>query len=92
MDENPITDRVNPTTPFPPAGFVDRHEAARMFGVAAKTWGDWERRGRVSGGRLVPVPGAPTRVKLYAIEDLRRQIEEFREGPVFPPSGFVDRH
>jgi hypothetical protein len=92
MDENPITDRVNPTTPFPPAGFVDRHEAARMFGVAAKTWGDWERRGRVSGGRLVPVPGTPTRVKLYAIEDLRRQIEEFREGPVFPPSGFVDRH
>jgi hypothetical protein len=63
-----------------------------MFGVAAKTWGEWERRGRVSGGRLVPIPGTPTRVKLYCVDDLRRQLEEFKKGPVFPPDGFVDRH
>jgi hypothetical protein len=91
MDPNLTPDIVRSTPPFPPPGFVDRHQAARLFGVAAKTWGEWERRGRVSGGRLVPIPGSGTRVKLYAVDDLHRQLEELRKGPVFPPAGFVDR-
>lgn len=82
---------VNATPSFPPAGFVDRHEAARMFGISDKTWGQWERRGRVGGGRMVPKPPMGTRVKLYAIDDLRRRLEESKAPPVFPPEGFVDQ-
>jgi hypothetical protein len=72
---------------------VDRHEAARMFGVSARTWGAWEQRGRVRCcGRNVEIPGTGTRQKLYPLEQLRQVLEEFQSPPPFPPIGFVDRH
>jgi DNA-binding transcriptional MerR regulator len=76
---------------FPPAGMIGRHEAARMFGVSAHTWGCWERQGRVSCGRLVSVAGTGTRVKLYPVEELRQLLEAFHNPAPFPPPGMVDR-
>jgi hypothetical protein len=77
---------------FPPPGFVDRHEAARMFGVSTGTLTHWEQHGRVKCGRFVSRPDQPGQVKLYAIADLDRLREEFANPPPFPPPGFVGRH
>ena len=62
--------------PFPPPGFVGRHEACRIFGVAIKTWTEWESRGRITCGRLVPNPGKPGRCKIYPADELRRIKED----------------
>jgi hypothetical protein len=93
--QSPTPGSVDTSSPqaWPPVGFVDRHGAARMFGVAAGTWGQWERRGRVADcGRIVPIPGTGTRTKLYAVEELQQLLDEFAKVPAFPPAGFVDRH
>ncbi len=76
---------------FPPPGTVDRHEAARMFGVAGRTFSEWEKQGRITCGRLVSIPGQPGQLKAYPIEQLRRLVEEFKQIPPFPPPGFVTR-
>jgi hypothetical protein len=76
---------------FPPTGWVTRYEAARMFHISPDRWRVWERQGRVSCGRIFPVPGTGTRAKLYPLDELRRLREEFVNPPPFPPDGFVDR-
>jgi hypothetical protein len=74
---------------FPPPGTVDRHEAARIFGVAARTFSGWQTQGRITCGRLVSVPGRPGQQKVYPVEELRRLAEAFKQVPTWPPPGFV---
>jgi len=76
---------------FPPEGTVDRHEAARMFGVAGRTFSTWELEGRIGCGRLVSVPGKAGQYKVYPVDELRRLVEEFKTVAPFPPPGFVGR-
>jgi hypothetical protein len=96
MDKKQITGEVSSPS-FPPAGFVDRHEAARMLGIGDRTLSTWESMGRVSCGRVVPVPGKSGTAKIYPVEELRRlagrfQAErELKASEPFPPPGFVAR-
>src|SRR5687768_9387452 len=76
-------------TPFPPPGFVDREEAARRFGVAARTWADWERAGKVDCGKWFKLPWGGRRM-LYPLEAVERMVRELKHAP-FPPPGMVDR-
>ena len=73
-----------------------------MFGVAVSTWKNWAVQGKVRCGKWFALPGGG-RCKLYAIEDLRRLMEEMRGAdkaywaPQNPgyyrvPPGFVRRH
>lgn len=62
---------------FPPPGTVDRHEAARMLGVSARTFSTWEKEGRITCGRLVSVPGQSGQRKVYPIEELRPLKEQW---------------
>ncbi len=92
MDENPITDAVSSTHPFPPAGFVEKSEVARLCGVNAGRIWKWEQRGLLGGGRMVLKPGTRGLVKVFPEETVRRLLDERRgaaEAP-FPPDGFVD--
>jgi hypothetical protein len=76
-----------PLLQFPPPGMIDRRGACRMFGISYETWQDWENNGRVPGGRWVPRPfGKPGgRCKVYAVEELKRLLEEFsRIGKPYP--------
>jgi len=69
-----LADMASPTP-----GTVDRHEAARMFGVADRTWSTWEKEGKITCGRLVTVLGQPGQQKVYPLDDLRRLVEEFKQ-------------
>jgi hypothetical protein len=72
-------------------GYVDRHGARRLFGVAERTWSQWEKQGRITCGRMIALPGQPPR-KVYPIDELRRLVVEFeqRNCAPFPPAGWVD--
>jgi hypothetical protein len=61
---------------FPPAGFVGREAARRIFGISLGQWTTWESRGRITCGKLVPIPGKPGTCKIYpraALEQLKAQ-------------------
>ena len=75
-----LVEEFSKPTPFPPPGFVGRHEACRMFGVAIRTWTTWEREGRITCGRLVAAPDKPGRCKIYPVEEINRLAAEWREG------------
>jgi hypothetical protein len=79
---------------FPPVGFVERQEAARLCGVDLEAFRYLEKQGRFAGARLVKKPGDRARVNVYPEDEVRRVGEELRraaEAP-FPPPGFVDRY
>lgn len=92
-----------PVATWPPAGWVDRHEAARMFGVSWHTWKQWAMDGKITCGQWFTRAGAPrghSRCKLYPIEGLQRLKEQLRQtvhrGPglgstYHVPDGFVGR-
>lgn len=63
---------------FPPAGTVDRHEAARMFGVAERTFSELEKQGRITCGRYISIPGKSGKKKIYPLDDLRALAEAFK--------------
>jgi hypothetical protein len=65
--------------PFPPPGFVDRHEGRRMFGVCLTTWMRWEREGRITCASWVPVPNKPGRCKIYPVAELKQLVEQFAQ-------------
>jgi hypothetical protein len=71
---------------FPPPGMVERDDACQMFGIAEKTWSEWERKGRITCGRYFPLPDdKPGRCKLYPIEELERLREELSQlGKPYP--------
>jgi hypothetical protein len=77
---------------FPPEGFVDRHQAARMLGVARRTLSTWESEGRIPCGRSVAVPGKPGTQKVYPLDAIQRLAEQVKLERVFPPSGWVTNH
>ncbi len=66
--------------PRPPQGVavMTRPEAAAFMGVSLKTFGEWERAGRVAITRSREAAG-PGRAILYAVADLARLREEFRK-------------
>ncbi|MGB7160757.1 MAG: helix-turn-helix domain-containing protein [Tepidisphaeraceae bacterium] len=90
---------------WPPAGLVDRHEAAAMFGVSWHTWKQWIEDGKVTCGRWFTRPGARrghARCKLYPVAELERLKEQMRaSGCIYgeaqqavgasTPEGFVER-
>src|SRR4051794_34607167 len=85
---------IDAANPWPPAGFVERDEVARLCGVIPSTIKTWARQGRLAGGRLAKKPGSRARATVYPEAEARRLIEEVRaeaEAP-FPPEGFVDRY
>ena len=60
------------TPTFPPAGFLGRVDACRIVGVALRTWSTWDAQRRVPCGTLRSKPGNNAKVKLYAVDDLKR--------------------
>ena len=72
-----LADEFANPAPFPPAGFVDRHEACRIFGVKLGVWTKWESERRITCGRSVPIPDKPGRRKIYPADELRRLAEQF---------------
>ena len=50
-----------------PPGMVGRHEAARMIGVAGRTFSAWEKQGRIRCGRLVAPPDVSTSCPRLAV-------------------------
>ena len=93
-DEGDPVDSTNAANVWPPAGFVDGYEVARLCGVNRRTIKVWARQGRVNGGRLAKKPGERARVTVFPEAEVRRLVEEVRaeaEAP-FPPPGFVDRY
>jgi hypothetical protein len=79
-----------PECPNLPAGMIERRQALATFDLIDGTFSHWEKKGWITCGRLVTVPGRPGRTKVYPPEELRREIEALREGPEFPPPGYVD--
>jgi hypothetical protein len=75
---------------FPPAGWVGRDEACRMFGVSWAVWKRWCREGRVRCGKAVRRP-AGGRCKIYPVGELERLMGEMRERHLKLPDGFVGR-
>src|SRR5687767_4833548 len=64
-----------------PEGFVRREEAARIFNLSVGGWKKWRHMGRVTGGRMVSLPGQRSLVKVYPLDGLLRLREELeREG------------
>src|SRR4051794_29032478 len=66
----------------PPDGYVDRSGAADIFGVAARTFAQWQTDGRITCGRWARMPvGAGIGVgpgrRLYPVEEMHRLAEEF---------------
>jgi hypothetical protein len=78
---------------FPPPGTLTCDDAARMFGVAKRTWSSWQKEGRITCGRLVSVHGRPGQQKVYPLDELHRLLEKFKQkaSRPFPPEGFVTR-
>jgi hypothetical protein len=72
-----LVDRLRDTGPFPPAGFVDREGAARMFGVSPFTFRAWVHQRKVTCGRPTLIPGGG-QCYLYSVEDLERLKEQIR--------------
>src|SRR5262249_38597462 len=68
------------------------YEAAQMFGVALGTWEQWEKSGRVAIPRhKMKLSKGPPWV-LYAAQDLKRLLEEFKNQPAPTiPERFVTR-
>jgi predicted site-specific integrase-resolvase len=78
--------------PFPPAGFVDRDGAARMFGVSPFTFKAWVVQGKVSCGRPTAIPGGG-QCYLYAVEDLERLKDVIKpEGQPYPDTATPGRY
>lgn len=70
--------RERAATTFPPAGFMTREEACRMFGVASRTWSGWEERGRITCGQFACVPGrSGAHLKVYPKAELERLAAEW---------------
>jgi DNA-binding transcriptional MerR regulator len=87
-------DSIEAANVWPPAGFVDGYELARLCGVNRATIKAWARQGRLSGGWQAKKPGERARVTVYPEAEVRRLVDEVRaeaEAP-FPPPGFVDRY
>jgi transposase len=83
--------KVEALRPVAPEGFVELHEAARLLGVHVHTLSVWERHGRVSEGRVAPIPGTSARTKVYPVEEIERLREEIRKATSeFPPAGWVE--
>jgi hypothetical protein len=79
---------------WPPPGFIERDEVARLCGVIPSTIKVWARQGRLAGGRLAKKPGSRVRIAVYPEANARKLIEDVRaevEAP-FPPEGFLDRY
>lgn len=83
--------RAAASRPTAPEGYVELHEAARVLGVHPGTLRQWECQGRLTKGRVVPIPGTSARTKVYRGEELRRLREEIRIAAAkFPPAGWID--
>ena len=88
--ENPPA-HSSPTFPaFPPAGWVDRREVCRMFGISHERLKRWYKDGRLRCGRLVPRPDRGM-CKIYPLEELRRLKEQIDAAPSRAMEGLVDR-
>ena len=79
---------------WPPAGFVEKDEVARLCGVRPESLKAWVQRGKLPPGRLAKKPGSRAYIRVFPEHDVWRLAEEIRaeaEAP-FPPPGFVDRY
>jgi predicted site-specific integrase-resolvase len=87
-------DSIEEANTWPPRGFVERDEVARLCGVIASTIKVWARQGRIGGGRLAKKPGSRARITVYPEAEVRRLVEAVRAEAAapFPPPGFVDRY
>jgi predicted site-specific integrase-resolvase len=85
--------RAEAEAPFPPEGFVDRYQAAAMFGMHVSQFELWQRLGRIRcTSKTVRGPkGGPA--KIYRIADLERAAAELAAEDAAaqkPPDGFLD--
>jgi hypothetical protein len=92
--EGDPADSIEAANVWPPAGFVERDEVARLCGVIPSTIKVWARQGKLSGGRLAKKPGERGRVTVYPEPEARRLVEAVRAEMEarFPPPGHVDRY
>jgi predicted site-specific integrase-resolvase len=76
--------------PAAPDGFIELHDAVAALGISPCTLHQWERSGRLTEGRIVPIPGTGARTKIYPIADVERVREEIRAAAEnFPPPGWL---
>lgn len=89
-----VIESVDAAHIWPPPGFIEQDEVARLCGVVPRTVRDWAQKGRLAGARLAKKPGSRARITVYPETEARRLINEVRaeaEAP-FPPEGFLDRY
>ena len=94
-----VMEEMAASRPRVPDGFVTREEACRRLGISMATWVNWQREGRIRCARWGRSPSNKP-CKLYAVEDVRRLMEEMRgadkvyreaSGQYRIPDGFVRR-
>jgi hypothetical protein len=86
---NVNTSATATAAPWPPAGFVDRDGAARMFGIQPDTLAMWHTRGRIRCGTWAKSPNGK-RCKVYPLAELERVRAEMAASRPRLPDGFVD--
>lgn len=68
------------TYAFPAKDYLDRKEAAAIFGVTPKCLRDWER-----AGRGPPLERISRKVARYPVEGVKRFLEAARRGGMTAP-------
>lgn len=83
-----------PKPAFPPAGFVDRDDAAALLGISRGTLDLWVRKGRMSyTGMLAKGPNG-VKIRIYAVAELEQAMTQIRAADTADaalPDGLVDR-
>lgn len=89
-----VGERVEDALVWPPAGFIDKDETARLCGVVPGSLNAWVRQGKLPPGRLARKPGSRGRIRVFPEAEVHRLAEEIRVAAAapFPPPGFVDRY